>query len=320
MSSLINTKLLFEYKVGHLIGLGFGDIINSNADLLVVSAFDIPSFTPNSSIGSLNELLKKNSLASIEETINESFGKEGFQLFDYSESSLPFKKILLVCMGSRQSFKTESAESLAGIVLNNLKQNLEKARILLSKEKSAFTVDITALGTRYGGLRRKESFDMLINWAADLFSSTNKVTLLRYVAYDLDTFVDFFESIYRLQKMKPENELIFSATYDVDNLSVYKGDIKSALRNLDENPKGVIITCRSIIESIVKTRVNDTTIRLVDGIKLLKETCPPNIYSYLTTCRILGNFSNHDTNFIPTRRDAEGILLLTLRIVEWHVS
>jgi hypothetical protein len=187
-------------------------------------------------------------------------------------------------------------------------------------EPDKFTIDVTALGTKYGGIRRKESFDLLINWASDLFQYNKKVSLLRFIAYDLDTFVDFYESIYRLQKVRPEDELIFSATYNLENFEQFKGEINSALRSLDDNPRGVIITCRSIIEMIVKSVTKQPLIKLADGIHSLKDNVPPNIFSYLTTCRVIGNFSNHDPNFQPTRRDAEGILLLTLRIVEWHLE
>lgn len=320
MADFIKTKLIFEYKTGHLVGLGFGNIVNSDSDILIISAFDIPSFIANSSIGSVNDFLIRNSSINLESQISKDFAKEGYQLIDISSEGLNFKKILLICMGKRELFKMDDKAEFADMVINNLRGGLDKSRVLLSKEPVPFTIDITALGTRYGGIRRKESFDILINWATDLINQCPKITFLRFVAFDLDTFVDFFESLYRLQKIKPGNELAFSASYDPETFSIFKGEISSALKNLDDNPRGVIITCRSVIESIVKSRIKNTSLKLVEGINLLKETAPPNIYSYLTTCRLLGNFSNHDSNFVPTRRDAEGILLLTLRIVEWHLA
>jgi hypothetical protein len=319
MSDFIKTKLLFEYKPGQLIGLGFGNIVNSDADLLIISAFETSTFVSQSSIGSLNKFLKETTKSNLEKLVNEEL-KNGCQLIDLSSKNLRFKKILVISMGEEKHFNSQNREIVTDQIMNSIKKGLAKARILLSKESSSFTIDITALGTTYGGLRRKECFDMLINWATDLFTSTSKVSLLRFIAYDLDTFVDFFESAFRLQKIKPENELSFSANYDSLLSSQFKGEINSALRSLDDNPRGVIITCRSIIESIVKSRISDSSVTLVEGIFLLKQSTPPSIYSYLTTCRLLGNFSNHDPNFIPTRRDAEGILLLTLRIVEWHLS
>ena len=320
MTEFIKTKLLFEYKKGQMIGLGFGNIINSDADVLILSAFSEPSFTPNSTIGALNEYLIKKSNINLSELIDDELQRKGYQVIDLSSRGLSLKKILLVNMGSRDLFRTSNKEDLAELVLNSLKQGLEKAGNFLSGDGNLFTLDVTALGTKYGGVKRKECFDMLINWATDLFASTKNITFLRFVSFDLDTFVDFFESIYRLKKIKPEQELTFSADYDIDKYSSFKQEISSALRNLDENPRGVIITCRSIIETIVKFRVKDNTVKLADGISLLKGATPPSIYSYLTTCRLLGNFSNHDPDFIPTRRDAEGILLLTLRIVEWHLA
>ena len=320
MSEFIRTKQLFELKKGQLIGLGFGNIAHSDADIVCISAFNEPSFVSSSSIGSINELLLLKGNINLKHLVNDDFIINGFQLIDISMYGLPFKKILLISMGSRELFKMENKEILSELVMNNIKMGLEKAKRILSNELSSFSIDITALGTKYGSVRRKECFDLLITWATELFICTPKVSFLRFVAFELDTFIDFYEAIHRLQKIKPENELAFSANYNAENFSQFKPEISSALRNLDDNPRGVIITCRTIIEMIVKSRLSDSSIKLADGIHSLKESCPPSIYSYLTTCRLLGNFSNHDHNFVPTRRDAEGILLLTLRIVEWHLS
>lgn len=319
MPDLIQTKLLFEYKKGQLLGLGFGNIVNSDADIICISAFDEPSFKPNSAIGELNEYLAKHFKYSIEEKVNNEL-KPGTSILLTIPNTDSKKKVMVVCMGQRSLVRNKDKDYLATHVLNSLKVALEKAKILLLNEPDKFSIDVTALGTKYGGIRRKESFDLLINWASDLFQYNKKVSLLRFIAYDLDTFVDFYESIYRLQKVRPEDELIFSATYNLENFDQFKGDINSALRSLDDNPRGVIITCRSIIEMIVKTITNQPLMKLADGIHSLKDSVPPNIFSYLTTCRVIGNFSNHDPNFQPTRRDAEGILLLTLRIVEWHLA
>lgn len=320
MSDFIKTKLLFEYKPGQIIGLGFGNIVNSDADIVIASAFDIPAFTSNSSIGALTQFLKQNTGIEIDKMLAKDFGKAGYQIIDLSAYSLQFKKILLLCMGGREVSELNDQDLLSDLVINNLKKGLSKARILLEKETAQFTIDITAIGTRYGGIRKKECFDLLMNWATDLFNHCPNISLLRFISYDLDTFVDFFESTYRLQKINPENELTFSANYDSDKFTQFRSEIKTALKSLDDNPRSVIITCRTIIEIIVKSKIKNTSIKLADGILLLKDISPPNIYSYLTTCRLLGNFSNHDPNFIPTRRDAEGILLLTLRIVEWHLA
>ncbi len=319
MANPIQTKLLFEYKKGQLLGLGFGNIVNSDADIICISAFDKPSFKLNSSIGELNEYLVKNFNYSIEEKLNNGL-KPGTSILLTIPNTDKKKKVLVLCMGLRSLAKENDKDYLASHVLNSLKVALEKAKILLLNEPDKFSIDVTALGTKYGGIRRKESFDLLINWASDLFQYNKKVSLLRFIAYDLDTFIDFYESIYRLQKIRPEDELIFSATYNLENFEHFKGDINTALRSLDDNPRGVIITCRSIIEMIVKTITNQPFIKLADGIHILKESIPPNVFSYLTTCRVIGNFSNHDPNFQPTRRDAEGILLLTFRIVEWHLA
>ncbi|MBK6827118.1 MAG: hypothetical protein IPG86_09675 [Chitinophagaceae bacterium] len=320
MPGYIKTKLLFEYKQGQLIGLGFGDIVHSDADIVILSAFRTNNFTPNSAIGSINTFLEKHTSIRLENYIDYELKENGFKFIDISFQNLSFKKLLIIDMGEPDQNDIIPLGSESGLILNNIKNGLEKAKIQLAKSTSPFTIDITALGTQYGGLHRKECFDLLINWASDLFNLTSKITLLRFIAYELDTFVDFFESVFRLQKIKPENELTFSTVHNIDNLLQFKPELTSALRDLDKHPRGVIITCRTIIETIVKKRLSNNTIKLSDGIALLKNYCPPNIYSYLTTCRILGNFSNHDPNFIPTRRDAEGILILTLRIVEWHFS
>jgi len=320
MLDFIKTKLLFEYKEGQLIGLGFGNIIRSDADIIIVSAFENVTFVQNSSIGALNSILLETADINLQELITDELIIQGFQNIDLSFKNLSFKRILIISMGKPIPLYNDNLELYTDQIINNLKKNLNKARIYLSKEVSSFTIDITALGTKYGGLRRKESFDMLINWATDLFNTTEKVNLLRFVAFDLDTFVDYFESTFRLQTLKPESNLSFTANIDTESFTQFKRDINSALRSLDDNPRGVIITCRSIIESIIKSRIANTHVKLSEGILMLKTKIPPSIYSYLTTCRLLGNFSNHDPNFIPTRRDAEGILLLTLRIVEWHLT
>ena len=320
MSGYIKTKLLFEYKQGQLIGLGFGDIVHSDAEIVIISAFRTNEFVPNSAIGSINALLEKYTHIKLRNYIDDELKNNGYKLIDFSSLKLSFKKLLIIDMGDPELDDSIAIGLESGYILNNIRRGLDKAKIELSRYNSYFTIDITALGTRFGGIRRKECFDLLINWASDLFNSTAKISLLRFIAYDLDTFVDFFESVYRLQKIKPENEITFSTVHNFDNLLQFKPELTSALRDLDEHPRGVIITCRTIIETIVKKRLANNTIRLSDGIALLKNYCPPNIYNYLTTCRILGNFSNHDPNFIPTRRDAEGILILTIRIVEWHFS
>jgi hypothetical protein len=202
MSSFIQTKLLYEYKPAQLIGLGFGSIVHSDADLLVLSAFSRPSFASNSTIGAVNDYLKATSAISLEEKLKPEFVNEGLQLIDLMGENLNFKKILVISMGKRDLFKMEDKSQLADIVINNLKIGLQKAKTILSKEPLLNTIDVTAFGTTYGGVRRKESFDLLTNWATDLFDDVYKVSLVRYIAYDLDTFVDFFESIYRLKKFK----------------------------------------------------------------------------------------------------------------------
>jgi hypothetical protein len=318
MSSFIQSKLLYEYKPAQLIGLGYGSIVHSDADLLVLSAFCRPSFVSNSTIGAVNDYLKATRAISLEEKLKPEFVNEGLQLIDLMDENLNFKKILVLSMGKRELLKMEDKSHLADIVINNLKIGLQRAKAILSKEPLLNTIDVTALGTMYGGVRRKESFDLLINWATDLFDDVSNVSLVRYVAYDLDTFVDFFESIYRLKKFKPENEIGFSISYNLEGLAAFKAEMIAGFKNLDNDPRSVIVSCRSIIESIVKIRIGNPSIRLVEGIDQLKEVIPPSIYNYLTVCRLLGNVSVHDFGFAPTRRDAEGILILTLRVIEWH--
>lgn len=99
MKDFIRTKQLYEYKKGQLIGLGFGNIVQSDADIVCISAFDKPSFAATSSIGLINELLKAKANINLEQIIDAQFKSDGFQLFDFTSNNLSFKKILLISMG-----------------------------------------------------------------------------------------------------------------------------------------------------------------------------------------------------------------------------
>ena len=76
MLEFIKTKLLFEYKPGQLIGLGFGNIVNSDADLIVVSALENFKFVLKSSVGSLNNFLIESAQVNLQELMSGIWADE----------------------------------------------------------------------------------------------------------------------------------------------------------------------------------------------------------------------------------------------------
>lgn len=142
MDDFIKTKLLFEYKKGQLIGFGYGNIIESDADIICISAFNNARFIPNSAIGCINELIYNEVKIDLEEQLNESFGTDGFQIFDFSNYKLRFKKLLLICMGERSVYLIPDKEKMADIVINNLGRGLKKAKKILSKEETQYSIDV----------------------------------------------------------------------------------------------------------------------------------------------------------------------------------
>ncbi|MBK9320951.1 MAG: hypothetical protein IPM91_20600 [Bacteroidetes bacterium] len=128
MPGYIKTKLLFEYKQGQLIGLGFGDIVHSDADIVILSAFRTNNFTPNSAIGSINTFLEKHTSIRLENYIDYELKENGFKFIDISFQNLSFKKLLIIDMGEPDQNDIIPLGSESGLILNNIKNGLEKPK------------------------------------------------------------------------------------------------------------------------------------------------------------------------------------------------
>lgn len=317
MSEMIHTKLLVEAQTAKFLSLGYGDISRSEADIVCVSHFRNSWFTPNSSIGAVDRALGEGVLARLLEDAERASGN--CALVDLRERGTPFKHLLVVWMGTWEEWvQRQSAEEA-------IRFGLQAALSKLRKLEAPVQIDITALGTQYGGLQRRRIFDLLVSWGADLFNHCPAVSHLRMVAYDLDTFVDFFEALHRLKHLAGR-ELVFGEAIDCRRYGRFEADLATAIGILDQNPKQVLVICRTIVEAAIWRLCQEKLGRKPTG--LFEDTkdlyargfLPENINSFLHTCRVLGNFANHEGAFQPSRRDAEAVMLLTLRIVEWFLG
>jgi hypothetical protein len=121
-------------------------------------------------------------------------------------------------------------------------------------------------------------------------------------------------------------ELVFGEAIDCHRYGNFETDITTAIGILDQNPKQVLVICRTIVESVVRRlcqeRLGRKQTSLFEDTKELyaRGFLPESINSFFHTCRVLGNFANHGEEFQPSRRDAEAVMLLTLRIIEWFLA
>jgi hypothetical protein len=205
-----------------------------------------------------------------------------------------------------------------------IQAGLQSSLRLIAALPGAPQIDAAALGTQYGGVHRRRAFDLTTAWALDLFKVCPRVNHVRLVAFSLDTFVDFFEALYRLKNWTG-NELVFGESVDWNQYGAFRNDVTTAAKILDENPKQVLVICRTVVESVIRLLcqqcLHRTPSLLFEDIKQLHDGrfLPEHINSFFHTCRVVGNFANH-TEFNPSRRDAEAVMLLTLRIVEWFLN
>jgi hypothetical protein len=243
----------------------------------------------------------------------------GCRLLDVSESlEAHFRFVLLVGMGPYEQALR------AGSALNYLKMGLQKATTILHSAGPNLQLDVSAMGIQYGYLDRRESFDMLSEWASDLFTQCPNVAHVRFVAYELDAFVDFFEALHRLKKWS-QTSTGFTARVDTSAYRDFQSDLDVALSAMGTNPKQVLVVCRTIVETVVRRLVgkylNRATSALFADINSLRNqgVMPGFIHSYLHTCRVVGNFANH-ANFSPSPKDAQATMFLTLRVIEWYLD
>jgi hypothetical protein len=314
----INTKLIYETGNGKIVALALGDLLNSNADLVCLSHFGNAGYKQSSVIGQLAQILHEKGVE-INSLFTEDYIKKGFQLFDFSHYGLSFK-VLIICLGDLLHQPGNlSPQDRALRIQNNVKKGLQNALSTI-KSNNITTIDMAALGVQYGHLERSRSFDILLEWANEVLLKSLPTHTVRFVIHkDIDTFIDFYES------MAKQKSLQFLERQQYINISTinygdHNAQIQTALNNLHSDPRSVILICRNIIEVIAKKHSGVYNESLYNTISHLRNQVPPAIYSYLTTCRLLGNFANHDAHFTPTSRDAEAVLLLTIRIVEWYLA
>ena len=321
MAEMIQTKLMVEMKPAKFLSLGFGNIAHSKADLVCVSSFREARFVSNSSIGAIDRALGRGTLHRLVDA--EDDGREACTLVDVGDANTSFRKVLVVWMGTVEEFwERESSEEP---IQAGLQSAIGKIRGLGSPAQ----LDVTAMGSQYGGLHRRRIFDHLISWAAELFEHCPKVNHVRLVAYDLDTFVDFFEALYRLKGWTAK-QVSLGSNIESSFYGPFEPEVASATRLLDQNPKQVLVICRTIVEQVINRLCNkclgQRPDNLFGGIQALYERkeIPPQINSFLHTCRVVGNFAAHpeswEGEFKPSRRDAEVVMLLTLRVVEWFLG
>lgn len=321
MNDLIHTKLIVEVYPAKFLSLGFGNIAQSQADVVCISSFRKTGFTTNSAIGAISRALGPGVLRRQLDVAEQT--NEPCSLVDLRDLRTPFKQLLVVWMGTvKQFLQHDNAEEF---VRFGLLGALSKLRTF----ETPTQIDITALGSQYGGLNRRHVFDLLVSWAAELFNQCPTVNHLRLVSYDLDTFVDFYEALHRLKNMKGK-EIGLVCALDYGTYGTFSQEITSAAQLLDQNPKQVLVICRMIVEQVIyrlcEERLPERHPKLVENIKALYDHkhLPPQINSFLHTCRVVGNFAVHPSSngeqFNPSRRDAEAVMLLTLRIVEWFLG
>jgi hypothetical protein len=291
-----------------------------------VSSFRESVFVPDSSIGAVERTLGKRNVSLsglLRQHLDGRNGQflGGCVLLDLLPYGTLFKKLLVVWMGSYEQFWERGNAEMT--IQMGLQSALNQIRTLHRSQSSQ--IDIAALGSQYGGVERRRAFDLVTEWAAQIFKECPHVNHLRLVAYDLDTFVDFFEALHRL-KAWSGRELVFGEAIDCNQYGTFGTDVATALRVLDQNPKQVLVICRTIVEDVVrrlcKERLGRKQTSLFEDTKELRARgfLPENISSFFHTCRVLGNFANHGDEFQASRRDAEAVMLLTLRIVEWFLG
>lgn len=315
---LIETKLLHEIQPGKFLSLGFGDISCSEADIVCVSAFAERGFAANSAVGAVSRKIGQG-------IIEGMWGQEDHRggvaslLETRQTREVHFRFVLLVGMGPYG----ETVRA-AGTALNYLKMGLQKATTTLGGVGPNLQLDVSAMGVQYGYLDRRKSFDMLSEWASALFTSCPNVAHVRFVAYELDAFVDFFEALYRLKQWSQTNAG-FSTPIDTSTYRDFRADLDVAVSAMGTNPKQVLVVCRTIVETVVRRLVERhlkrTPLALFSDINELrdKQVMPGFIHSYLHTCRVVGNFANH-ANFAASPKDAQAAMFLTLRVVEWYLG
>lgn len=315
----IRTKLVREIKPGKFIALGYGDISSSELQVVVISSFLERHFTPDSAIGSIDSKLGREFLFNNWPTDKQP--GDTIVLFPH-QSGINFKYLIILFTGY---FEPRRLDDLNGGIDTWLPIGLSNVSANIGNLGSVNSIDVTALGTQYGGIERQKAFGIISEWALRLFEIVPSVNLIRMTANDIDTFVDFFESLYKLPDWQSSNSLGESISSLLSaNLGHFANDVKTVLDSLRNNPPAAISWCRTIIERVVKEiyaqakkQYPGNLSGAIDGLKSIV-TFPPQFHAYLDVVRRLGNFTIHsDDLFEPSEKDAEIILSLTLRIIDY---
>lgn len=317
LEDVIKTKLIVELSPARFFSLGFGDITNSEANVVCVSSFmeeitqTFDYFYNMEIFGNVENSIKQN-------VLSYDRVKAGYPyLFDLPIAEFGFRKLLVICKGTR----LQSPDT----ILNNIQIGLARSIPIVGTLETNLQLDTTAMGVGvyYGGISSKSSFDSFLEWISELFSKCRNVDHVRLVSHTPETFVDIFESLHRFKK--PISELSFTTPINPESYKEFSDDVASAIQLSHSNPKQAVVICRTIIESVVRKLcykyLGKSPTKLYNDIADLRNhsIIPEHIFSYLQTCRVLGNFSNH-TDFEPTERDAEVITLLALRVAEWFLE
>lgn len=317
---LISTKLVYEIRKGKFLSLAVGDIRYSEADVVVVSTFTKASLVRNSAIGAVNEHFRSvvNS-GSINSLLSRSFGGGSAELIDMRKYNLGFKRLLVIGMGGLELLKYGVRDANL-ILTENIRNGLKRSLKILSELKEDIQLDAAILGTQYGDVKSRNAFDILSDWSTRLLKIKN-IKGVRFVAFDIDVYTDFFEALYRMKNFDPDDRVNLTDKHRKEGFGGFDTDVNAARESIVKNPTNTFLLCRRIIEQIAfRICPQPAHSTLNDAISRIRDQVPPHIHTYFNTCRILGNHANHTQAFKPSPKDSEIILELTLRIVIWYLE
>lgn len=319
----IRTKILREITPGKFLALGFGDIATSNLDGVIVSSFTLPYFRKGSAIGAIARIVGGDCLR---RQWDDKSNPGDVIVIDLSQCSHSLNFVLFVVVmenkesGYRHPYYS-GQETWLAMGLGKVADELLRHRIA--------RVDVTAMGTQSGGIGNRDAFSLVSRWTLDIFSKVNVLDLVRITTLDLDTFIDLYDALYKLPEWHDATNVGEDIAQRVARgMGVFSKDVAATLQALEMGSfAGAITLCRTMAERKVKDVYRQYSLsypgNFFNAVKELKNRgkLPPPVGVYFDTIRKLGNFATHgDQTFTPTRKDAEIIVSLTLRILEWNVT
>ncbi len=319
---VVKTKLLREIRPGRFLGLGFGDIAATDLQLVIVSSFLEFYFARESAVGAISQRLGEHYLRSqwpkaaspgdvvVYDHVKDRARNAGVN-FDY----------LVVLFTGYYEPRPYNLPSDSTLWLNLGLSNVSKHLQLLQPA----SVDLTALGTQFARIERTKAFNIIAKWALGIFDKVSTVNLIRITSNDLDTFVDLFEALYEIPGWKASSSVggDLQSLLSTD-LGPYGRNVQTVLHNLDHNPVTAIAWCRTTLESVVrdiykhKSRPYPASLHeAIGGLKAIS-ALPEQLYTYLDVVRKLGNLAVHKPSALqPSEKDAEIVLSLTLRVIQY---